>query len=954
MTLRPTASTVRMIALCLLASWCAFAGQSLNMAPGKTGSFTIPNQAKYNPVSTFRWEFRVHNWNLPGSGIEYIWNIDSNHVRATSIENQLNIVDGNVSTGFNLDLTGRSDVLIRYQRDAASNLLMVEMWNYDGSGYYVSSVSRQLGPINMSGTFNAGTTNATLNLSWFRWYSTLLPLGSPPPANSTGGGDLADWEFEGTGNDSSPNHINLSGTFTYSSTPAYPPVASPRTANTPLWTNRSTVRAGHPVLLDGSGSYSLNDSPALTYLWQRLQGPSMVQFENQTAAQTSVTGLVTGTYVFKLTVTDSTGLKTSGLITIGAVATDSRQVVVPGDADVEFAFGPLIRFGASPWPYLDRIQQKLTDHFGSTLPLDEWNTPLEGTITATNGSTTITGSGTSFLTDFGNGTACSPALSFVVWYPLAGGATGKRRYSVVSCASDTEMTISPAYDSATAADLQYSKWSTEGLWIGGSGNVNYYDNVMAYYSLYYRSGLTVYRDYARTLADRWWTMPSYIDEGRGCYTGQFCSPPRVRALTGLIWRAHEGRADMWPGLHALLDPLAASLQASTNTELADIREDAYVLAFVALAAKVDPDPAKRTTYKNAVLAALNNRWKPQRQPAGNWTVWSYGYQGQNTNPANSVNVTQGSNIITGNNVSGYWATDMKGYWIQLQGETAAYYTLPGSNNTQLVLDRPYAGATATNRNYQMNVFVGYGTQPFMMGIVGTAFSYIYKLTGNADARTFVVDAANWLQNVGTRMATRGLYYGRIYPPCEPDPDSAPNCTYGSSSNPSVIAGERYLNAEVFNTFAQAYLINGTATLKNHGDLLFGAALGADGGPVTDSYWVNELDETIATNKHKNLGFFFGYGFAASWPAARLGGVLPVQNTPVSINVSADSVPAATQVRLTVTQPSGAQQTTLCPNNGDTCAVQLDRRQGAHLVQIAYLAGDGTVLSTGEPLIVKAQ
>jgi len=42
--------------------------------------------------------------------------------------------------------------------------------------------------------------------------------------------------------------------------------------------------------------------------------------------------------------------------------------------------------------------------------------------------------------------------------------------------------------------------------------VNYYDNVAAFYALYYRSGIIDYLNAARKLADRFWECPE-IDRG---------------------------------------------------------------------------------------------------------------------------------------------------------------------------------------------------------------------------------------------------------------------------------------------------------------------------------------------------------------------------------------------------------------------------------------------------------
>ncbi len=69
------------------------------------------------------------------------------------------------------------------------------------------------------------------------------------------------------------------------------------------------------VSLDGSAS-SDQDGTIENYNWTKISGPDGVVFDNANDVQTSVSGLVEGTYVFRLTVTDNEG------------ATDTDDVVV--------------------------------------------------------------------------------------------------------------------------------------------------------------------------------------------------------------------------------------------------------------------------------------------------------------------------------------------------------------------------------------------------------------------------------------------------------------------------------------------------------------------------------------------------------------------------------------------------------------------------------------------------
>ncbi|MFT3979378.1 MAG: PA14 domain-containing protein [Ferruginibacter sp.] len=59
------------------------------------------------------------------------------------------------------------------------------------------------------------------------------------------------------------------------------------------------------ALLSGSGTDS--DGTIASYSWQQSSGPSTATIVNTAAASTTVSGLVNGTYIFKLTVTDNAG-----------------------------------------------------------------------------------------------------------------------------------------------------------------------------------------------------------------------------------------------------------------------------------------------------------------------------------------------------------------------------------------------------------------------------------------------------------------------------------------------------------------------------------------------------------------------------------------------------------------------------------------------------------------------
>ena len=674
--------------------------------------------------------------------------------------------------------------------------------------------------------------------------------------------------------------------------------------------------------------------------------------------------------------TDELGQRSSATVHIGAVATDESGRVIMADSNIANIIGPQLRVGQSPWPWFDDRHQALAGWFGNWLDTDDtfqdqWNVPLSGTITVTNGSPTVTGSGTTFQTAFcAGGASPTDGNSFVIWYPVGDGKYGRRDYNISRCDSQTQVTLDKAYDttSGTASGLHYANWRTFGYWCGGSDNRNYYDNVTAYYSLYYRTGLTRYLTWARTLADRWWTMPD-VDEGRDRWgsNGNHELNPRQKAMTGLVLRALDGRSDMWPGLTTWLDIYAAGIGNQT-AYIYDLRELSYQVAFVALGAKFHPDSAKRASYINALERAISLTWAPVQTAQGGFWNPTYGYK--SANDGSTLTATHGSADVA--LAGGTWQSDW--FW-HIAGVTpnaflicahsfngigeceSVAYIATYVDSTHATLDRPYEGTTGSMHGWQMANIVGEGTQPFMMGVAATAWNWAYSALVAAsseyagNARRFVLDIASWITNYGFRSSTKGLYYGRFFPNCEPIRDGNPWCSSESA------ADSRYLSSEVVNAFTAAYVLSGDEAYRSRADTLFGAMWGgpSSAGPGADGIYNSEYADggwTYSVKKSKNFGFAFGFGLGAGWPAARLGVIPASPGTRTMIGFDPTGVSGATQVRISLMKPIGETDETVC--EASPCTVMVDQRQGDPLMRSEYLAADGHVLSSGEWTLVAVQ
>jgi hypothetical protein len=73
-----------------------------------------------------------------------------------------------------------------------------------------------------------------------------------------------------------------------------------------------------PLILDGHFSRDL-DGRISSYLWEQISGPNQSTIVNHNSVKTLVTNLITGTYSFKLTVTDNNGASANDDITIKVI-----------------------------------------------------------------------------------------------------------------------------------------------------------------------------------------------------------------------------------------------------------------------------------------------------------------------------------------------------------------------------------------------------------------------------------------------------------------------------------------------------------------------------------------------------------------------------------------------------------------------------------------------------------
>jgi hypothetical protein len=149
------------------------------------------------------------------------------------------------------------------------------------------------------------------------------------------------------------------------------------------------------------------DDPNYMYSWSQVGGPGPGSFSTPTGITTNFAASVPGDYQIGLTASD--GMTTnSANVDMGAVNTDAAGIVETGNPAMDIALGPLSMWGTSPWPWYDFTEMADADSLYElvTTPPTFGQTALAGTITAVNGSATVTGVGTNFYHDL---TDCDPS-----------------------------------------------------------------------------------------------------------------------------------------------------------------------------------------------------------------------------------------------------------------------------------------------------------------------------------------------------------------------------------------------------------------------------------------------------------------------------------------------------------------------------------------------------------------
>ena len=319
--------------------------QQITLGSTNKASATLPASVPYSTLATWHVDWRItvpsttpnspawngfnqFQWQVGGGFTGYaarIYGIPYGAGPYTGFTFLLNSFQESPNVQFGCpNLSFGQDTVIRVQK--FPTVMTCETWKVDGSNYQVTQSTTFSAVRGISGTLQIGDAHYNEGtMAFFRGYAGNVTLAGKPPFGGVGG-DLWDYEFNGNLTDSSSRGLTLSGTggISYTTAATYSPacVLPPQT----------TFRAGSPVTgLTAANSFPLDGGGTLTYLWQQLPSnvtairTSDLQLSSQTSVAPTFQGLIAGSYVMQLTVTDSSGQSNTCSMKYGAVAMDAPR-----------------------------------------------------------------------------------------------------------------------------------------------------------------------------------------------------------------------------------------------------------------------------------------------------------------------------------------------------------------------------------------------------------------------------------------------------------------------------------------------------------------------------------------------------------------------------------------------------------------------------------------------------
>lgn len=588
-------------------------------------SVSVPNSAPYNTSGTERIEGRISRHATVVTDPDFVmlahgcmvvyWAVTTEYLRVSDScdgdQSEAVVID--VCQSVNSDCPNtwaNQDVVYRIQRNMTTRTFSVEVWPADLSTYKIAQNVFGVGSdVNTrAGTFGVGGQNASGDMSWLCWYSTLVtPNRYTPPTEACTGADLGNWQFEGNLNDSSGNGLNMTATSgpSYVTSLTYSPWVSVQKQS--IRTGSTQPVTGQCVPLDGGTTATLG--------WTQIDALSALTLTNTTTATVSVAGQTDSvtngaSYQLRLSCTDGHSNTTTASAKIGARDVDAYGNVSQTAASRWF-LGPL-SFAGTPTGYgffdngVDAAILSIADiitnptyqpAFGATFS--------SGNVSIVAPSYPLNVQGTNSWT----GSTSAGENIFMAWNTLDGSGTGRYQFPVNSIVNTTTVEGAYGIESQVCGSVpctnvgtgMYRRKAESGLFSWGlwgydgasTTNWNYYDYAIAAYSRWEQTGIDDFKTAADTMGELWFDW--------GIDHAARWAEPRVRALRGtMYYLIVSGRDSTWWGF---LQPMIADgitrWGASSNPTTFhndDKRETGFALMAETDAARWDPDSTRHAAY----------------------------------------------------------------------------------------------------------------------------------------------------------------------------------------------------------------------------------------------------------------------------------------------------------------------------------------------------------------------
>jgi hypothetical protein len=235
--------------------------------------------------------------------------------------------------------------------------------------------------------------------------------------------------------------------------------------------------------------------------------------------------------------------------------------------------------------------------------------------------------------------------------------------------------------------------------------------------------------------------------------------------------------------------------------LNDMRDDAYVFAGLATLSLIETDAAKKANYQSLIRASLSRLWTPylRTSPFAGWNQFYFGYQDSIAlaGGGGSVDVSPGSTTITGHGTAfdssltgntiwtfpapagtlpAYCGTCSASGWVTGGDPRSWVITAVDQSRQTLTIGEAYTGtANLTARGFATggtSGIPGWGFQPFMLGLLGTAFFLDAQAMAGYDtpAQSTFLNYGHIAVNLLPALISPdegGFYNGAYYPGCVP-------------------------------------------------------------------------------------------------------------------------------------------------------------------------------------------